>query len=196
MNARRRQPGTHTRLSRSDWLAAARSALLAGGIESVKVDRLAKALNVTRGGFYWHFKNRKDLLDALLEHWERQTNQTFEAVLDQDLADGAAEFIALVNAWIEEDLYSPAYDAAVRDWARNSAHVAAVVRRVDKYRIDILQRIFIDMGYVDKAAFIRARIAYFHQVGYYTLGLGESKETRRKLLPEYVEALTGGKVSI
>jgi AcrR family transcriptional regulator len=196
VTAKRRQPGTQARLSRSDWLAAARSALLAGGIESVKVDRLAKALNVTRGGFYWHFKDRKDLLDALLEHWERQTNQMFESVLDQDHADGAAEFIALVNAWIEEDVYSPAYDSAVRDWARTSAHVATAVRRVDNHRIEILRRVFSDLGYAENAAFIRARITYFHQVGYYTLGFGESKEDRRKLLPDYVDALTGGKVSI
>lgn len=196
VSAKRRQPGTQARLSRSDWLAAARSALIANGIEAVKVDRLAKTLNVTRGGFYWHFKDRKDLLDALLENWERQTNQMFESVLDQDHSDGAAEFIALVNAWIEEDVYSPAYDAAVRDWARKSSHVATAVRRVDNHRIEILRRIFTDLGYVGNAAFIRARITYFHQVGYYTLGLGESKENRRKLLPGYVDALTGGKVSI
>ena len=196
VTTKRRHPGSQTRLSRSDWLEAARSALIAGGIESVKVDRLAKMLNVTRGGFYWHFTDRKDLLDALLEHWERQTNQMFESVLIQDHADGAAEFTALANAWIEEDAYSPAYDSAVRDWARNSDHVAKAVRRVDNHRIEILQRIFKDLGYAENEAFIRARITYFHQVGYYTLGLDESKEARRGLLPDYVDALTGGTVKL
>lgn len=194
--AKRRQPGTQARLSRSDWLSAARGALIASGIEAVKIDRLAKTLNVTRGGFYWHFKNRKDLLDALLDHWERQTNQMFESILDREHTDGAAEFIALNNAWIEEDIYSPAYDSAVRDWARNSPQVAKAVRRVDNHRIELLRRIFEDLGYAGNAAFIRARITYFHQVGYYTLGLSESKAERRKLLPEYVDALTGGKVKV
>jgi len=196
MGARRREPGTQTRLSRSDWLAAARSALLAGGIESVKVDSLAKALNVTRGGFYWHFKNRKDLLDALLHHWEQQTKQTFESVLQSDKANGEAELIALINAWIDEDIYSPAYDSAVRDWARKSAAVAKAVRRVDNHRVEIIQRIFMDLDFPEKEAFIRARIMYFHQVGYYTLGLGESRERRRTLMPYYLDALSGGRAKL
>lgn len=194
MKQKKREPGTQPRLSRTDWLAAGRSALIAGGIDSVKVDRLAKQLNVTRGGFYWHFKDRDDLLNALLEHWENETNAMFESAIAGDHADGVAEFRALTNAWVAEDIYSPAYDSAVRDWARTSARAAASVRRVDNHRIEIIQRIFSDLGFDGKEAMVRARITYFHQVGYYTLGLGESKAEREELLPLYLRALTDGKV--
>lgn len=185
---------SRVRLSRSDWLAAARSALIARGIGAVKVDRLAKTLNVTRGGFYWHFKDRDDLLNALLVNWEQRSNAMFEAALSGNHADGVAEFRALVDAWITEDIYSPAYDSAVRDWARISESVAKAVRRVDNHRIEIIKRIFKDMGFDDDEAFIRARITYFHQVGYYTMSFGESPEQRKNLLPLYLNALTGGKV--
>ena len=56
-------------LSREDWTEAARKQLVAAGIEEVKVDRLARKMKVTRGSFYWHFKNRKDLLDSVLRVW-------------------------------------------------------------------------------------------------------------------------------
>lgn len=188
---KRRHQAKKVLLSREDWLAAARAALIAEGKDGLKVERLAKALNVTRGGFYWHFKDRGDLLDALLESWERETTEAFQSTLEQDHRNGMGEFLALVNLWVEERVYSPAYDTAVRDWARTSDRVARAVKRVDNRRIDILKRIFLDLGYDDGEAFIRARVTYFHQVGYYTLGLGESHRERRKLLPLYVRVLTG-----
>jgi AcrR family transcriptional regulator len=178
-------------LSREDWLLAARAALIAEGKDAVKVERLAKTLNVTRGGFYWHFKDRDDLMDALLESWEQETTKAIQSTLEKDHTNGMGEFLALVNLWVDEKAFSPAYDTAVRDWARTCPHVARAVKRVDSRRIDILKRIFLDLGYDDDEAFIRARITYFHQVGYYTLGLGESHSERRKLLPLYIRVLTG-----
>lgn len=182
-------------LNRSDWLSTARSTLIAGGIDSVKVDRLAKSLNVTRGGFYWHFKNRADLIIALLEHWENETNSMFESAIGNNHIDGESEIRALTRAWIEEDTYNPAYDAAVRDWARSSKRALEAVRRVDARRIEIIQRIFKDLGFDKKQAMIRARIMYFHQVGYYTIGMGESKSEREKLLPLYLSVFTNGKAT-
>lgn len=191
LTVKRRHQAKKLRLSRDDWLAAARAALIGKGKDAVKVERLAKTLNVTRGGFYWHFKDRDDLLDALLESWERETTAAFQSTLEQDHPNGMGEFLALVNLWIEEKAYSPAYDTAVRDWARTSDRVARAVKRVDNRRIDILKRIFLDLGFDDDEAFIRARVTYFHQIGYYTLGLGESQRERRKLLPLYVKVLSG-----
>lgn len=184
-----------TRLSRGDWLAAARDALIAEGKDAVKVERLAKRLNVTRGGFYWHFRDRDDLLDALLRSWEKETNVLFEQALQGDHANGLGELLALTRSWVDEDVYDPKYDSAVRDWARVSEQAERAVRRVDQRRIDFIQRIYSDMGYCEDEAFINARILYFHQVGYYTLGIRETNAERRKLLPLYVKAFTGKTVA-
>jgi dipeptidyl aminopeptidase/acylaminoacyl peptidase len=89
------------------------------------------------------------------------------------------------------DEYSPAWDSALRNWATLSKQAAAVVRRVDEHRINIIREIFLHLGYLDPQALVRARIVYFHQVGYYTLALGESLEQRETLLPVYVDALLG-----
>ena len=79
----------------------------------------------------------------------------------------------------------------MRDWARTSIAVRSVVSFVDQRRIAILEQIFEDMGYAGKEAHIRARITYYHQVGYYAIGVQESHRERRDLLPYYQKVLTG-----
>jgi AcrR family transcriptional regulator len=178
-------------LGREDWILAARATLIRDGINAVNVLPLAGRLKVTRGGLYWHFRDRADLLDALLADWEANNTAAFERVLAGNERDGRAEFVAMVDVWLDERDYSPAWDAAVRQWALQSPRVARVVKRVDERRIELFRQIFLDLGYVDPEALVRARITYFHQVGYYTLGLGESREERIRLLPYYVSTLMG-----
>ena len=188
------QPGRRSRkepLGREAWLRAAREALIHEGIGSVEVGRLARKLKVTRGGFYWFFNSRKQLLNELLADWERTNNAAFKAVLKHAGRNGMTEFMAIVDIWINESQYNPAWDAAVRDWARLSASVANTVRRVDDERIAVLAQVFKDMGYPDDESFVRARVTYFHQVGYYALGVCETREERLKLLPLYTRTLTG-----
>jgi AcrR family transcriptional regulator len=146
---------------------------------------------VTRGGFYWFFNSRQELLDELLADWERTNTQAFKAAIQDAGHNGVAEFQAIVNMWVTERGYSHSWDGAVRDWARVSTKIATAVRRVDDQRIAILKQIFIDMGYPDDEAFVRARITYFHQVGYYTLDVKEDRAERLRLLPLYIRFLTG-----
>lgn len=178
-------------LGRQDWIDAALAELLAGGVNAVKVDRLARRLRVTRGSFYWHFANRAELLRELLDAWETTNTRAFEQVLRRRDANGLKEFMAVVELWVEEREFSPAFDTAVRDWARVSKDARAAVRRVDDRRIEVLRRIFLDMGYADPEALVRARITYFHQIGYYTIALGEDPARRRALVPVYIRVLTG-----
>ena len=183
--------GRQSTIGRQGWLDAARAILIRDGIAGVKVDRIARRLKVTRGGFYWFFSSHKQLLDALLEDWEQRNTEGYKSVLRRSGHNGIAEFQALVDIWLNEESYSPAWDAAVRDWARISSKVANAVRRTDDIRIEVLRQIFLDMGYEDKEAFVRARVSYYHQVGYYALGVRESREERLSLIPLYRRVLTG-----
>ncbi len=178
-------------LGRDAWLQAAREALVREGIRGVEVGRLARRLKVTRGGFYWFFDSRKQLLDELLADWERTNSAAFRAALRDPGRNGMAEFEAIVDVWVNEAGYSPAWDAAVRDWARVSTKVANAVRRVDDDRIAVLKQVFLDMGHPEDEAFVRARVTYFHQVGYYAMGVEEPRAQRLRLLPLYTRVLTG-----
>ncbi len=157
----------------------------------MQVGKLARQLRATRGGFYWFFDSRQQLLDVLLADWATGNTSAWDAVLLERGRNGVREFMDLVDMWVQEKQFDPQWDAAVREWARTVPKVAATVRRVDDHRIDILKRVFIDMGYDEERAFIRARVTYFHQVGYYTLGVKEPTRRRLALLPLYIEILAG-----
>jgi AcrR family transcriptional regulator len=178
-------------LGREAWLNAARQALIEEGTAGVEVNKLAKRLGVSRGGFYWFFETRDQLLDALIVYWAEAGTTLFERILELPTPDGAREFRQLIDLWIEENDYDPKWDGAVRDWARTSQSVMKAVRSVDERRIGIIEQIFRHLGYEANDALIRARITYYHQVGYYAMGVRESRSRRTELLPFYLKALTG-----
>ncbi len=186
------KPQPRPRLSRASWVGAAREALIDGGSDSVKVEVLADRLGVTTGSFYWHFKNRAALLAALLDDWRQVNTAAMAEAVEHAGSSAADQFDALAQVWISEAVFSPAYDAAIRDWARTSDEVAAALHRVDRERIDLIRGIFLGLGYDPDRAEVRARILYFHQVGYYALQMSDDLETRLKLRPLYIEALRDG----
>jgi AcrR family transcriptional regulator len=129
------------RTPRTAWIDAGLWALSAGGPDAVRVERLARALGVTKGGFYWHFDDRDELLDAMLGTWERMV---IDDVIDRVEADGGdaraklRRLFALAAArrdFIEIEL-------AVRDWARRDKAVAQRLRRVDNRRMGYLRSLF------------------------------------------------------
>lgn len=178
-------------LGRDAWLRIARETLIREGIRGIEIGKLARKLRVTRGGFYWFFDGRQRLLDELLADWERTNSAAFKAILEDPGLQGMAQMERLARMFVDEAGFSPAYDSAVRDWARVSRKVASTVRRVDEQRIALLAKMFSGMGHADDEAFVRARIFYFHQVGYYAMDVRESREQRLRLLPLYTKALTG-----
>lgn len=153
---------------------------------------MARNLGVTRGGFYWFFKNRPQFLDILLADWQDSRNDPLTRAIRGGDNDAPLETLTrFVMTLIREESYSPALDAAIRDWARISGAARRAVDLVDNRRIMLLGKLFQALDYEAEAAFIRARIMYFHQVGYYAMDVHESAEQRLRYLPVYFRQLTG-----
>lgn len=182
------EPGTT--LSTQDWIDVAKANLIRSGIGAVKIDRLAQECGVTRGGFYWRFKSRDELLATLLDDWVHTNTEPLLAAIK---APGtfSERFERLVDLWLDEQAFSPSYDNAVRAWSKGDPKVAAVVREVDDRRVDALAGLFEDHGFDHNEALVRARITYYHQVGYYALDIDESLSSRSGLRSLYVQVLTG-----
>lgn len=178
-------------LGRDAWLEAARRALIEEGTAGVEVNKLAKRLDVTRGGFYWFFESREQLLDALLDLWVQTSIVQFERIVNAPDKSGVEKFRAFVDLWIDEKEYDPKWDGAVRDWARTSSKVLDAVHAVDDRRIGFIEQVFLALGYTGKEAHVRARVTYYHQVGYYALGVREARKKRLELLPYYTRILAG-----
>jgi AcrR family transcriptional regulator len=130
-----------TRTPRSKWIEEGLRALAAGGPDAVRIEPLAQALGVTRGGFYWHFDDRRALLDEMLETWERATTDQIMERVESEGGDARAKLrrtFALTSA--SDGLL--AVDLAVRDWSRRDQAIAERLRRVDNRRMDYLRSLF------------------------------------------------------
>jgi AcrR family transcriptional regulator len=176
------------RLSREDWIDAARKQLVTAGVEEVKIDRLARKLKVTRGSFYWHFKNRKDLLDSVLKVWEDHKQRELTQAQQRWTEMGPVE---VARIWLSEDPTYPAFDMAIRFWAWKSPAVAKIVSAIDSRWITFLAERFVQEGQSERESTARARLIYFQQVGYYAAKFEEPMRERLAYLPYYNAILLG-----
>ena len=129
------------RTPRTSWIEEGLRALAAGGPDAVRIEPLAKALDVTKGGFYWHFEDRRALLEEILDTWERvSVDQVIERV-EGEGGDARAKLrrLSALAASSDETLR---IDLAVRDWARREQTVADRLRRVDNRRMDYMRSLF------------------------------------------------------
>lgn len=131
-----------TRTPRNRWIEEGLRALAAGGPDAVRIEPLAQALGVSKGGFYWHFKDRQALLEEMLDAWERTwVDEVIEAVEaeDEDARSRLRQLFALAAASGGELLK---IELAIRNWARREEAVAERLRRVDNRRMDYMRSLF------------------------------------------------------
>lgn len=177
--------------TREDWLNIALDTLIAEGVEGVRILPLGHKLGVSRSSFYWYFKSRQDLLDQLLEHW-RNKNTRF--IIERARRPAPSVTQAVLNVfecWVDEDLFHPRLDFAVRTWARSSSEVHEIIDAADNERLAAIRDMFARYGYGEVDAFVRARVLYFMQIGYYSLEIVEPIANRMALVPAYLRSFTG-----
>jgi len=181
-----------SRLTRNDWIEAARALLLESGVDAVQITVLSRALGVTRGSFYWHFESREALLDALIYQWrQRNTGVMVEAVADADTLDKG--ILALFAVWTDHRRFDPELDQAIRDWARYDTALRQKVKSEDDARVAAVSAFFERFGYPQPEAFIRARVICFTQITYYALGVAEDEPHSQRIsyLEAYFRCFTG-----
>lgn len=162
------------RLGETDWISAGLAALADGGVEAVRVERLAASLKVTKGSFYWHFKNRPHLLAALLEAWQAAATGDVIATVEARGGDARQKLGHLFAIVIGAD---GRLDMAVRNWADQDRAARAAVEAVDRRRLDYVAGLFGDLGFASAEALARARFAYQGLIGQYRMG-GIAREDR------------------
>jgi AcrR family transcriptional regulator len=176
-----------TRTPQSTWIEAGLQALASGGPDAVRVDLVAKALGVTRGGFYWHFGSREAFLDALLDAWEhRSTDEVLERV--EGHGGDAREKVRLAGVLTFSKELLPV-DLAVRDWARRDRAVAKRLRRVDNRRMEYLRTLI--GTFVDDPDDVEARgmLAFSLAIGTHFIAADHDGRSRRQVLERATQRL-------
>ena len=121
--------------SHEGWLEAAYDALLESGVEAVKILPLAKRLNLSRTSFYWFFKDREELLAALVARW-REKNTGNMVRRSEAYAETIAEaMLNVFDCWLDKDLFDAQFEFAVRSWALQSEDILEEVRQADQARL-------------------------------------------------------------
>jgi len=137
------------------------------GIEKVKVAPLATKLGVTTGSFYWHFKNRGELLDCLLEYWEQEKTDTAITRTRQIKGSPVDQIHFLLTDITGRNL--PGYDLAIWAWAQWDSKAQAVFTRVVQKRLSFVASLFREAGFSAVQAEVRARMMVVYLMGEATL---------------------------
>lgn len=184
-------PEPRKRLDREDWIRAALEVLVDQSVESVAVEPLARALKVSKGSFYWHFKDREDLLEAVIEYWRDNSTRNVIRYVETK-GDSPAEKLHLLSK-IAIDM-SPGnplarMEVAIRAWARRDPRVRAVLTECDRERISYLAQLFRECGLEADEAEARGALLFGFAVGERNIFREEARRAQRGRLDRLLELL-------
>ena len=154
----------HIKVTRDDWLNVARDVLVSDGVAEVKVLALGQRLDVSRSSFYWYFKSRKHLLEALLDDWEARNTRTIVAQCELP-ADTIGEAVGnFFKCFLNPDLFDRGLDFAVREWSRRDGAVRQRIDQADRERLAAVTQMFERHGFTPYDADVRARKAHLQML--------------------------------
>jgi len=160
---------THARLSASDWERGALGMIAELGVAGLAIEALARRLGVTKGSFYWHFKNREALLNATLQRWESDDTRELERHIGA-VGDNPRERLGALFRWVSGEIQPHRIYAALLQ-ALDHPLVRPMMTRVSQRRMDLLQVAFRQAGLPAEDARHRARLTYAAYVGFLQLNV-------------------------
>lgn len=180
-------------LDRDAWIRGALIALADEGPAGLRVEALAKRLKVTKGSFYWHFKDRRDLMDSVLDQWK---NGRIRDIRKQTTAQPGQELAALHHAIA---VYAAGrnrrglpIELALREWARRDVRAAQVVEEVDAERLNSATRLFQALGLPQAEAAARSVLLYAYVFGFSLMRCGGYPAEMPQVKDWIAELIAGG----
>ena len=182
---------TGWRGSREGWLEAAYAALIREGIDGVKIMPLAEGLRLSRTSFYWFFKDRSELLSALADMWEARTTVPLVAATAEYAETKTEAMLNVIACFLRADTFDAKLEFAMRGWGLKDAAILSRITDADTRRLKALSDMLERWGHDPQDADVRARTIYLVQIGYISMQVDETLETRLTRIPNYVEIYTG-----
>jgi AcrR family transcriptional regulator len=169
------------RTPRGKWVEKGLQALAEGGPGAVRIEPLARALGVTKGGFYWHFANRGALLEEMLDEWERVSVDEVIERVEAEGGDARTRLRGLFAiATARSDILE--IDLAVRDWARREPKVARRLRRVDNRRMDYMRSLFGAFCPDEEEVEVRCTVGFSLWIGNHFIAADHGPRSRAEVL--------------
>jgi len=168
------------RLSREQWLALALEEVTKVGGAKLRIDKLVQGLGVTKGSFYWHFKNRNDFVRSLAEFWVRYTTGQVIERMDQVKGDAKDRLLALMEIIFTQGLDK--YELPMRAWAAEEPHIAHVVQAAEAQRLAFINSLFAEIGFAGDELEMRARVFVCYAAGEHCFFTRENLEEQHKTI--------------
>ncbi len=176
-------------LSRKIWINRALQKLTDGGIDKVSIAALARDLSVTKGSFYWHFKDRADLLQAMLEHWEKTGSEVVFKEVDRVGGDGEVRLKHMSGIIFKRYGDQLNLELALRDWGRKDSKIWEIIAREDERRMDYMRGLFGEIYEDPKIAEAKAWLLFSFYVGEIIIAAPIKEQNREELLWACLDSL-------
>ena len=183
-------------LTPEDWVRAATQVLVDHGIDHVRVDVLAGELNVTRGSFYWHFRDREDLLRRVLQAWREVSTVQLTKRLEvarSDPRELLADVITLPFRG-RAAVRAARIELAIRAWARRDPMAQQALDEADSSRLGYHETLFRALGFAPDEAAHRAFLLYGYEVAESLMprqGSAAARDARRRSVLQLVQQPLG-----
>ncbi|MBP1989666.1 TetR/AcrR family transcriptional regulator [Paenibacillus eucommiae] len=148
-------------LTREDWVKAGLNKLAEAGIHEVRVEMLARTLEISKGSFYHYFRDRKELLDSMLDYWEDYATKRIIQSIEQD----NSSLEQLLHISINRD---KKIEIGIYAWAKHDPIVASRLVDIEEQRITCISILYQRRGLTLTEAVDRARLTYLTYVGWMT----------------------------
>ncbi len=151
----------HRGVTKAQWLEAGLKALSEGGAGALKIERLARSLGIAKAGFYWHFKNRDDMMQQLLDYWTHELTEVISKNPEISSLGPKDRLKCIAEMIIDYDLAR--YEIAIHQWALQDAGAARAVRKVHRIRLVYVRRALSELGFTGDDLEMRAMLfACYH----------------------------------
>lgn len=170
------------RISKDEWLEAALNALEGEGVRGVRIEVLARTLGISKSGFYWHFRDREELLRQMLAYWEYAFTDVVIKSLSQSTLPPRERLMEAMHMVDNHKLAK--FDLSIRSWANHDTRVMGIVKRVDRKRLEFVKALLAESGFRGEDLETRARLMMVFNSMAHTMQLGVPKKDYSKLLEQ------------
>ena len=174
--------------SKADWLEAGLECLASGSVEANRVEGLARSLGIAKSGFYWHFRNRDDLLRQMFDHWVHELTEVVTENPQLQAMEPVARLVATAEMILSHDLAR--LDIAIRQWALDDKLAARAVKKANRIRLGFVREALSELGFAGDELEMRAMLFVCYHTCESTMFPEIPRKRRRQLIAQRVKLLT------
>ncbi len=168
------------RVSKADWLEKALDVLESDGIDEVKIERLARELNISKSGFYWHFKDRKGLIRAMITYWEEEFTSVVTSNSEVLNAEPRERIYMTMKMILENNLTR--LELPMRSSAETDPVAWKMISQVYQVRVDFFRSALSEMGFEGEELEMRIHLLTCYHTWESVMFRDISKDRRAKWL--------------